>query len=144
MLVLEITETVMMADYDIASGASGELKELGHPHRDGRLRNGLLVARLPQPAPVDILKMDRSFLAANASPEASGLAAAIIALGRTLGVQVLAEGIESSDAVRGASRASAATTARGSSSHVRWSSPRRANGSPQRLHARRGGRVATR
>ena len=47
--------------------------------------------------PVDILKMDRSFLAEHATPEASGLAAAIISLGRTLGLQVVAEGIESPD-----------------------------------------------
>jgi EAL domain-containing protein (putative c-di-GMP-specific phosphodiesterase class I) len=46
--------------------------------------------------PVDILKMDRSFLASNANPGASGLAAAVIALGGSLGLRVVAEGIESS------------------------------------------------
>ena len=44
--------------------------------------------------PVDILKMDRSFLAAGASPEASGLATAVVALGQTLNLDVVAEGIE--------------------------------------------------
>ena len=41
--------------------------------------------------------MDQSFLAENANPRASGLAAAVIALGRSLGLQVVAEGIESRD-----------------------------------------------
>jgi EAL domain-containing protein (putative c-di-GMP-specific phosphodiesterase class I) len=43
--------------------------------------------------PVDILKMDRSFLEAGAEADA-GLAAAVIALGETLDLQVVAEGIE--------------------------------------------------
>ena len=47
--------------------------------------------------PVDALKMDRSFLAANATPQPSGLAAAIITLGKTLGLEVVAEGIETEE-----------------------------------------------
>jgi EAL domain-containing protein (putative c-di-GMP-specific phosphodiesterase class I) len=42
--------------------------------------------------PVDILKMDRSFLDAGGS--AHGLAAAIVSLGETLNLEVVAEGIE--------------------------------------------------
>jgi EAL domain-containing protein (putative c-di-GMP-specific phosphodiesterase class I) len=42
--------------------------------------------------PVDILKMDRSFLASN--DEKSELAAAIISLGNSLNLNVVAEGIE--------------------------------------------------
>ena len=44
--------------------------------------------------PVDILKMDRSFLRAGATPQASGLASAVVALGETLQLEVVAEGIE--------------------------------------------------
>jgi EAL domain-containing protein (putative c-di-GMP-specific phosphodiesterase class I) len=47
--------------------------------------------------PVDILKMDRSFLAAGAAPEISGLASAVVALGETLALDVVAEGIELHD-----------------------------------------------
>jgi EAL domain-containing protein (putative c-di-GMP-specific phosphodiesterase class I) len=43
--------------------------------------------------PVDILKMDRSFLEAESDAD-SGLAAAVVALGATLDMQVVAEGIE--------------------------------------------------
>ena len=42
--------------------------------------------------PVDILKMDRSFLGAGNTD--SGLAAAIIAIGERLNLEVVAEGIE--------------------------------------------------
>jgi EAL domain-containing protein (putative c-di-GMP-specific phosphodiesterase class I) len=41
--------------------------------------------------------MDRSFLSSNASPQAAGLAAAIVALGESLQLEVVAEGIELSD-----------------------------------------------
>ena len=44
--------------------------------------------------PVDILKMDRSFLRDGASPDARGLATAVVALGATLDLEVVAEGIE--------------------------------------------------
>jgi diguanylate cyclase (GGDEF)-like protein/PAS domain S-box-containing protein len=95
--VLEITETVMMADYEIASQRLRELKALGVRIAMDDFGAGYSSLGYLSRLPVDILKMDRSFLAANASPQASGLAAAIIALGGTLGVQVLAEGIESSE-----------------------------------------------
>jgi diguanylate cyclase (GGDEF)-like protein/PAS domain S-box-containing protein len=96
-LMLEITETVMMADYDIASQRLGELKAIGVGIAMDDFGTGYSSLGYLSRLPVDILKMDRSFLAANASPRASGLAAAIIALGGTLGLQVVAEGIESSD-----------------------------------------------
>jgi EAL domain-containing protein (putative c-di-GMP-specific phosphodiesterase class I) len=41
--------------------------------------------------------MDRSFLSANASPQTANLAAAIVALGESLELEVIAEGIELSD-----------------------------------------------
>jgi EAL domain-containing protein (putative c-di-GMP-specific phosphodiesterase class I) len=47
--------------------------------------------------PVDVLKMDRSFLQSGASPEASGLASAVIAIGETLCMDIVAEGIELED-----------------------------------------------
>ena len=53
--------------------------------------------------PVDILKMDRSFL--SPEHEESGLAAAIIALGNSLNLDVVAEGIEQPGADRLAPRA---------------------------------------
>ena len=47
--------------------------------------------------PVDILKMDRSFLGSGIDD--SGLAAAIMAIGERLGLEVVAEGIERQDQI---------------------------------------------
>jgi EAL domain-containing protein (putative c-di-GMP-specific phosphodiesterase class I) len=48
--------------------------------------------------PVDILKIDRSFIAGiSATGERPAIARAIVELGRTLGLQVVAEGIEQPD-----------------------------------------------
>ncbi|MGH2857934.1 MAG: EAL domain-containing protein, partial [Solirubrobacteraceae bacterium] len=44
--------------------------------------------------PLDVIKMDRSLLAAGASPVTSGLATAVLGLGETFGLEVVAEGIE--------------------------------------------------
>jgi diguanylate cyclase (GGDEF)-like protein len=96
MLVLEITETVMMADYDLAARRLHQLKQLGVRLAMDDFGTGYSSLGHLSRLPVDILKMDRSFLASNANPGASGLAAAVIALGGTLGLRVVAEGIESS------------------------------------------------
>jgi len=91
-LMLEITETVMMADADLAVRRLRELKSLGVLLAMDDFGTGYSSLSSLSRFPIDILKMDRSFL----SPEhaESGLAAAIIALGNTLGLEVVAEGIE--------------------------------------------------
>jgi diguanylate cyclase (GGDEF)-like protein/PAS domain S-box-containing protein len=91
-LVLEITETVMMADPDTASAQLAELKGLGVRIAMDDFGTGYSSLSYLSRLPVDILKMDRSFLAAGNTN--SGLAAAIIAIGERLGLEVVAEGIE--------------------------------------------------
>jgi diguanylate cyclase (GGDEF)-like protein/PAS domain S-box-containing protein len=91
-LVLEITESVMMADTDLAVRRLHELKALGVLLAMDDFGTGYSSLSYLSRYPVDILKMDRSFLASE--PENSGLAAAIIALGNTLQLHVVAEGIE--------------------------------------------------
>jgi diguanylate cyclase (GGDEF)-like protein/PAS domain S-box-containing protein len=93
-LTLEITETVMMSNADLAEQRLRELKELGvHIALDdfgtGYSSLGYL-ARFP----VDIIKMDRSFLVEGSLPVSSGLASAVIGLGKTFELDVVAEGIE--------------------------------------------------
>ncbi len=66
--------------------------------------------------PVDALKIDRSFIAAMAdSPESGALIHTLVELGRTLGLETLAEGIEDSDQLAKLPT-STATGARASSS----------------------------
>jgi diguanylate cyclase (GGDEF)-like protein/PAS domain S-box-containing protein len=91
-LVLEITETVMMADTDLAVRRLHELKELGVLLAMDDFGTGYSSLSYLSRFPVDILKMDRSFL--SSEHEESGLAGAIIALGTSLSLDVVAEGIE--------------------------------------------------
>jgi diguanylate cyclase (GGDEF)-like protein/PAS domain S-box-containing protein len=91
-LVLEITETVMMADPDTASARLNDLKQLGVRIAMDDFGTGYSSLSYLNQLPIDILKMDRSFLGAGNTD--SGLAAAIIAIGERLGLEVVAEGIE--------------------------------------------------
>jgi diguanylate cyclase (GGDEF)-like protein/PAS domain S-box-containing protein len=93
-LTLEITETVMMTDTDLAVQRLEELRALGVRLAMDDFGTGYSSLSYLSRFPVDVLKMDRSFLAAGASPEASGLATAVVALGQTLSLDVVAEGIE--------------------------------------------------
>ncbi len=93
-LTLEITETVLMTDTDIAVQRLGELKQLGVRLAMDDFGTGYSSLSYLSRFPVDILKMDRSFLRDGASPTASALASAVIALGETLQLEVVAEGIE--------------------------------------------------
>jgi EAL domain-containing protein (putative c-di-GMP-specific phosphodiesterase class I) len=91
-LTLEITETVLMTDTDIAVQRLSELKELGVRLAMDDFGTGYSSLSYLSRFPVDILKMDRSFL--SSEHDESGLAGAIIALGNSLSLDVVAEGIE--------------------------------------------------
>jgi diguanylate cyclase (GGDEF)-like protein/PAS domain S-box-containing protein len=96
-LTLEITETVMMADADLAVQRLTDLKALGVRLAMDDFGTGYSSLSYLSRFPVDVLKMDRSFLRAGATPEQNGLATAVVALGDTLQLQVVAEGIEYSE-----------------------------------------------
>jgi EAL domain-containing protein (putative c-di-GMP-specific phosphodiesterase class I) len=96
-LTLEITETVMMTDTDLVVQRLVELKQLGVRLAMDDFGTGYSSLSYLSKFPVDVLKMDRSFLRAGATPEASGLASAVVALSETLDLQVVAEGIELSE-----------------------------------------------
>ena len=100
-LTLEITETVLMTDTDIAVQRLGELKQLGVRLAMDDFGTGYISLSYLSRFPVDILKMDRSFLRDGASPTTSALTSAVIALGETLQLEVVAEGIEFPEQWRG-------------------------------------------
>ena len=93
-LTLEITETVLMTDTDLAVQRLEELKQLGVRLAMDDFGTGYSSLSYLSRLPVDILKMDRSFLRDGASPQTSALAAAVVALGETLQLEIVAEGIE--------------------------------------------------
>ena len=90
-LVLEITESVMMADTDFAVQRLNDLKSLGVRLAMDDFGTGYSSLSYLSRFPVDILKMDRSFVGAG---ENVALQSAIIALGASLELEVVAEGIE--------------------------------------------------
>jgi EAL domain-containing protein (putative c-di-GMP-specific phosphodiesterase class I) len=94
MLVLEITESVLMADTDLAVERLMELKALGVRLALDDFGTGYSSLSYLSRFPVDVLKMDRSFLEAGATPAHSDLATAVVTLGSSLGLPVVAEGIE--------------------------------------------------
>jgi diguanylate cyclase (GGDEF)-like protein len=91
-LVLEITESDMIADAELAIEQLLALKQIGVRLAMDDFGTGYSSLSYLSRFPVDILKMDRSFLTTDKVD--SGLAAAIVGLGDTLKVDVVAEGIE--------------------------------------------------
>jgi EAL domain-containing protein (putative c-di-GMP-specific phosphodiesterase class I) len=90
-LVLEITESLMLADTDFAMQQLHELKALGIRLAMDDFGTGYSSLSYLSRFPVDILKMDRSFVGAE---DNAALTSAIIALGTSLSLEVVAEGIE--------------------------------------------------
>ena len=95
LLEVEITESVLMADPDRAHATLQRLHALG-VHRDRRLRHRLLVARLPESASRRRRsKIDRSFVSGlPLDRDDAAITQAVIALSHSLGLQVVAEGVE--------------------------------------------------
>jgi diguanylate cyclase (GGDEF)-like protein/PAS domain S-box-containing protein len=90
-LVLEITESLMLVDTDFGIGQLHELKSLGIRLAMDDFGTGYSSLSYLSRFPVDILKMDRSFVG---SGDNEALTSAIIALADSLSLEVVAEGIE--------------------------------------------------
>jgi diguanylate cyclase (GGDEF)-like protein/PAS domain S-box-containing protein len=93
-LTLEITESVMMTDTELAVARLEELRALGVRLAMDDFGTGYSSLSSLSLFPLDILKMDRSLLAVGATPVTSGLASAVLSLGETFELEVVAEGIE--------------------------------------------------
>ncbi|MBI2237205.1 MAG: EAL domain-containing protein [Actinobacteria bacterium] len=97
-LILEITESVMMRDMDLSIQRLGELKELGVQLAVDDFGTGYSSLNYIQRFPVDILKVDKSFVdAMNTDARKSALTATILKLAEDLELKPVAEGIERAD-----------------------------------------------
>ena len=97
LLVLEITESLLIQDTEATIAKLRELKGLGVHLAIDDFGTGYSSLSYIRQLPVDILKVDKSFIdAVHESPEASAVARVIIRLGRTLNLRTVAEGIEES------------------------------------------------
>jgi diguanylate cyclase (GGDEF)-like protein len=91
-LILEITETLLM--HDLERGALARLKELGVQIAVDDFGTGYSSLQYLHGFPIDILKIAKSFVDGVADPGESALARAIIELGESLDLRVIAEGVE--------------------------------------------------
>ena len=104
-LTLEITESVLIADPDAASKVLARLKELGVTLALDDFGTGYSSLSYLGRFPVDVLKIDRSFVAgmgagagdSGAAGTEAALLEAIVGLGQMLHLSVVAEGIERPD-----------------------------------------------
>jgi diguanylate cyclase (GGDEF)-like protein len=100
-LTLEITETVLMRQPDTTASLLSELKALGIRIAVDDFGTGYSSLAYLRQFPVDSLKIDRTFITGLAlSSEAHALTHTLIQLGKALGLQTLAEGVEDHDQVR--------------------------------------------
>ncbi len=94
-LTLELTESVMMQDMELSLLRLNALRELGVKLAIDDFGTGYSSLNYVRQFPVDILKIDRSFLA-DRNPEVTELTAAIVQVARIFNLKAVAEGIESS------------------------------------------------
>jgi len=98
LLILEITESVMMKDVKLSVQRLTELKEIGVKLAVDDFGTGYSSLNYIQQFPVDILKVDKSFVdAVSTDPRKSALTATIIKLASDLELLPVAEGIERAD-----------------------------------------------
>ncbi|MGO9961881.1 MAG: EAL domain-containing protein [Acidimicrobiales bacterium] len=94
-LVLEVTETAMMHDADAVVARMTKLKSLGVRLSVDDFGTGYSSLASLRRFPVDVLKIDRSFVESiSKSPEDASVLQTLVSLGRTLGLEVVAEGVE--------------------------------------------------
>ncbi|MGA2452660.1 MAG: bifunctional diguanylate cyclase/phosphodiesterase [Solirubrobacteraceae bacterium] len=100
-LTIEITETVLMRQPDRTARLLSELKALGVRIAVDDFGTGYSSLAYLRQFPVDSLKIDRTFITGlELSSEAHALAHTLIQLGKALGLQTLAEGVEQHSQVR--------------------------------------------
>jgi diguanylate cyclase (GGDEF)-like protein len=94
-LELEITESVIMTDADDSIKKMYELKSLGVRLSIDDFGTGYSSLNYLKHMPIDMLKIDRSFVRDLATDvDVKSIVMAIVKMGQSIGVEVLAEGVE--------------------------------------------------
>jgi diguanylate cyclase (GGDEF)-like protein/PAS domain S-box-containing protein len=98
LLELEITEGVIIHDVNQAVRQLHAIKEMGVRLAIDDFGTGYSSLAQLKRLPIDTLKVDRSFIRdIPRDPEDKAITEAVIAMGKTLGVTVVAEGVETAD-----------------------------------------------
>lgn len=93
-LILEITETILAQNLRATGEVLKGMKQLGVRVAVDDFGVGYSSLNNLRRLPVDIVKIDKSFVAGLAQPEEMALTSAIVALSKALNLQTLAEGVE--------------------------------------------------
>ena len=97
-LCLEVTETVVMEDPAAHGELLGRLRDLGVRIAIDDFGTGYSSLAYLLSLPVDVLKVDKSFVAAvDGGGPGTAIVTAVVALAQTLGLGVVAEGVETAD-----------------------------------------------
>ena len=97
-LELEITESLLMADDEAAARAVRAVRELGVHVAIDDFGTGYSSLAYLKHFPIESLKIDRSFVAdLGRDKNDAAICAAIIAMGRQLGLKIVAEGVETQE-----------------------------------------------
>jgi diguanylate cyclase (GGDEF)-like protein/PAS domain S-box-containing protein len=97
-VVLELTERMLLQHQDRALDLMARLKSLGIDLAIDDFGTGYSSLSHLQRLPIDVLKIDRTFVDAIASDEhASTLARTVVSLGQLMSLDIVAEGIESQE-----------------------------------------------
>jgi diguanylate cyclase (GGDEF)-like protein len=93
-LVLEITESTMIDDSEMATGQLGELRALGIRTALDDFGTGYSSLAYVQRLPLDIIKIDKEFVQSVDEVRSHALANTIVSMARNLGLATVAEGVE--------------------------------------------------
>ena len=99
-LILELTETALMHDAEATVARLQALKALGVRIAVDDFGTGYSSLAYLKQFPIDVLKIDRSFISGiTDSAEAVALVHTLVQLGKVLGIETVAEGVETSGQV---------------------------------------------
>lgn len=99
-ILLEITENIAMADADRSSIVLSELKALGVRLSIDDFGTGFSSLCRLQKFPVDVMKIDRAFISEmDHDSESQEIVRIIVMLGKSLGMEVVAEGVERAEQI---------------------------------------------
>jgi EAL domain-containing protein (putative c-di-GMP-specific phosphodiesterase class I) len=100
-LQIELTETAITPDLAQAAALLGQLREMGAAVLLDDFGVGFSSLSRLSRLPIDVLKMDRSFLDnLGEAPEDTAILRAILTLARDLGKLTIAEGVETAEQAR--------------------------------------------
>lgn len=101
LICLEVTESVLMKDAASAARTLRELKSLGVAISVDDFGTGYSSLAYLKRFPIDELKIDRAFISGlGDDPEDTAIVAAVVAMAHALGIEVVAEGVETADQLR--------------------------------------------